>query len=208
MRHPRNLITASRLGSDRNGRTSHAGADSPTISTSGRTRSAVITTRCQRDEGRISPERPDPEVLAGQALRRLRLSRGWSQEEVAKRMQSYSYDFHQTMIAKIEAAQRPLRVRELADFAALYGVQVNDLIYLPSVSLDEIDEEIEDLEAQVANARQMAAAADEDRNRARMALERAEALYHTHVSILEALSGRLSFLRTEREKSGDWQTRE
>jgi hypothetical protein len=123
-------------------------------------------------------------------------------------MQSYGYDFHQTMIAKIEAAQRPLRVRELADFAALYGVQVNDLIYLPSVSLDEIDEEIEDLEAQVANARQMAAAADEDRNRARMALERAEALYHTHVNILEALSGRLSFLRTEREKSGDWQTRE
>jgi transcriptional regulator with XRE-family HTH domain len=83
--------------------------------------------------------RADPEVQAGQALRRLRLARNWSQEEVAVRMTAYGYDFHQTMIAKIEAAQRPLRVRELADFAALYGVEVQDLVYPPSLSLPEID---------------------------------------------------------------------
>ena len=74
---------------------------------------------------------PDPEVQAGRALRRLRRARGWSQEEVAQRMKAYSYDFHQTTVAKIEAAQRPIRVRELADLAALYGVEVHELIYPP-----------------------------------------------------------------------------
>jgi transcriptional regulator with XRE-family HTH domain len=152
--------------------------------------------------------RPDPEVQAGRALRRLRLSHGWSQEEVAKRMQSYGYDFHQTMIAKIEAAQRPLRVRELADFAALYGVQVNDLIYLPSISLDEIDEEIEDLEAQMLRTRERTDAAAEDMHRAHAVLQRSEARYHSLASELAVLSDRLSFLRTEREKFGEWQTRE
>lgn len=84
--------------------------------------------------------RPDPEVQAGRALRRLRLSRGWPQEQVATYMRDSGYDFHQTMIAKIEAAQRPLRVRELADFAALYGVEVHELIYAPNSSLAEVDQ--------------------------------------------------------------------
>ena len=57
-------------------------------------------------------------------------------------MKAYGYDFHQTMIAKIEAAQRPIRVRELADFAALYGVEVHELIYPPAGSLKEADKEI------------------------------------------------------------------
>ena len=89
-----------------------------------------------------SQERPDPEVQAGRALRRLRKARGWSQDEVGRRMKAYGYDFHQTMIAKIEAAQRPLRVRELADFAALYGMEVHELIYPPAGSLREVSREI------------------------------------------------------------------
>src|ERR1700730_8509472 len=105
--------------------------------------------------------RPDPEVQAGRALRRLRLSKGWSQEEVARRMRSYGYDFHQTMIAKIEAAQRPLRVRELVDFAALYGVEVHELIYPSNGSLAEIDLEIGEVERRREAARRMARAAAE-----------------------------------------------
>ena len=91
--------------------------------------------------------RPDPEVQAGRALRRLRPARNWSQEEVAERMTAYGYDFHQTMIAKIESAQRPLRVRELADFAALYGVEMQDLVYPPTGSLSETDQEIAEVTA-------------------------------------------------------------
>jgi hypothetical protein len=86
---------------------------------------ACIVNRVENEPqpGLTGDGRPDPEVQAGRALRRLRTARGWSQEEVARQMKAYGYDFHQTMIATFEAAQRPIRVRELADFAALYGVE-------------------------------------------------------------------------------------
>ena len=78
-------------------------------------------------DGAVSDGLADPEAQVGRALRQLRLARNWSQEEVAVRMTAYGYEFHQTTIAKIEGSQRPLRVRELADFAALYGVEIQDL---------------------------------------------------------------------------------
>jgi hypothetical protein len=43
---------ASDLDCGRNGQTSHAGADSTTIKVKGRTSSAVMRTRDQRDEGK------------------------------------------------------------------------------------------------------------------------------------------------------------
>src|SRR6266567_8315108 len=96
----------------------------------------------ESDAAVVDGLRHDPEAEAGRALRLLRQARDWSQEEVAARMRAYGYDFHQTMIAKIEAAQRPLRVRELADFAALYGIEVHELIYPPAGSLKEVSREI------------------------------------------------------------------
>lgn len=61
-------------------------------------------------------------------------------------MKTFGHELHQTMVAKIESAQRPLRVRELVDFAALYGVNIQDLIYPPpDGSLAEIEEEIAEL---------------------------------------------------------------
>ena len=107
----------------------------------------------------VGDGRPDPEVQAGRALRQLRTARGWSQEEVARRMKAYGYDFHQTMVAKIEAAQRPIRVRELADFAALYGVEVHELIYPPAGSLKEAAKEIAALRGQLQEATARAEAA-------------------------------------------------
>jgi transcriptional regulator with XRE-family HTH domain len=62
------------------------------------------------------------EELAGRELRRLRTAAGWSQEEVARRMDAYGYRAHQTTIAKIESADRPLRLNELADLCDLFGV--------------------------------------------------------------------------------------
>jgi hypothetical protein len=66
---------------------------------------ACTVNRVENDRIAVGARRPDPEVQAGRALRRLRLARGWSQEEVVVRMTAYGYDFHQTMIAKIEAAR-------------------------------------------------------------------------------------------------------
>lgn len=82
----------------------------------------------------------DPEQTAGQRIRQLRTERGWSQEETARRMRSYGYDYHQTTVAKIEAGQRPFRVRELVDFAALFGMPPEHLIQQPAAG--ELEQEI------------------------------------------------------------------
>jgi transcriptional regulator with XRE-family HTH domain len=142
----------------------------------------------------------DPEVQAGRALRQLRLARDWSQEEVAVRMTAYGYDFHQTTIAKIEAARRPLRVRELADFAALYGVEVQDLVYPPSRTLPEIDYEIADLTTRLEKAQADASAAIDQLERARTAMRDAEAAHQASVAEVAALEGRLASLSADREK--------
>jgi transcriptional regulator with XRE-family HTH domain len=145
-------------------------------------------------------ERPDPEVQAGRALRRLRLSRGWSQEEVARRMQAYGYDFHQTMIAKIEAAQRPLRVRELADFAALYGVEVQQLIYPSSSSAEEVAREITEVELRRTLFRQEAKNAAARVSQAKADLADAENQRHSAERELAMLDERVGFLRQEMSK--------
>jgi transcriptional regulator with XRE-family HTH domain len=96
----------------------------------------------------------DPELLAGQELQRLRKARGWSQEEVARRMKAYGYDFNQALISRIELGQRPLRVREMVDFAALFGIQPAALLKpYPEMSLEEIEAEIARLTPQLAELR-------------------------------------------------------
>jgi transcriptional regulator with XRE-family HTH domain len=150
-------------------------------------------------------ERPDPEVQAGRALRRLRLSQGWSQEEVAGFMKAYGYNFHQTMIAKIEAAQRPLRVRELADFAALYGVEVHELLYPPNGSLTDIDQEIAKIEAMGLATERKTREAAMDMHLARNVLTEAEERHRTSSSEAAMLRERLAALLSEREKLARWE---
>lgn len=153
-------------------------------------------------------KRPDPEVQAGIALRRLRTARGWSQEEVARRMKAYGYDFHQTMIAKVESAQRPLRVRELADFAALFGMEVHELIYPPAGSLKEVSREIDTLtdhlkvvDKDVESHRQQVYAAQVAAAEAQEDFRRREG---------EALNmrGRLAYLEALRKKLAEWEPAE
>jgi transcriptional regulator with XRE-family HTH domain len=145
-------------------------------------------------------ERPDPEVQAGRALRRLRLAKGWSQEEVARRMQAYGYDFHQTMIAKIEAAQRPLRVRELADFAALYGADILQLIYPSSDSLEEVTQELREAERRQVMSRQQARVSADRVAKLRDELIAAEADFDSARRELAMLDERVEFLRQETKK--------
>ncbi|HEY7274970.1 MAG TPA: helix-turn-helix transcriptional regulator [Trebonia sp.] len=145
----------------------------------------------------MSVERPDPEAQAGRMLRRLREARGWTQEEVARRMHAYGYDFHQTMIAKIEAAQRPLRVRELADFASLYCVQIQDLIYPPSGSQGAAAEELAELESLWEKAEERVKASMQRLRAAREAVEAAQADYELHRREQAMLEDRLEFIRQE-----------
>lgn len=72
-------------------------------------------------------------------------------------MKAYGYDWHQTLIGRIEGAQRPLRLNEAADLAALYGVPLDRLLIRPQTELD-----ITKLRAQVQ-------ASEEDLSSARVA---------------------------------------
>jgi transcriptional regulator with XRE-family HTH domain len=69
-----------------------------------------------------------PEEIAGRELRRLREARRWPQGEVARRMAGYGYCWHQTQVAKTEAAERPLRLNELAAMCDLFGVTLAGLL--------------------------------------------------------------------------------
>jgi uncharacterized protein (DUF3084 family) len=112
------------------------------------------------------------------------------------------------MIAKIEAAQRPIRVRELADFAALFGVEVNELIYPPAGSLKEADKEISALKAQMQEATERAEAATAAVGKAEADLAAAQEEYRARSGQAAMLSGRLSYLEAQRDKLAEWEASE
>lgn len=86
---------------------------------------------------------PTPEVLAGQELRRLRTVCGWSQEEVARRMADYGYDWHQTTVGRTETATRPLRLNEAVALAALFGIPVTQMIAPMTLEAPDVEAEID-----------------------------------------------------------------
>ena len=69
----------------------------------------------------------DVERLFGARVRELRQARGWTQEELARRLTDAGYSVHQTTIAKLEGATRPTDVAEAAAIAAIFGVSIGTL---------------------------------------------------------------------------------
>jgi chromosome segregation ATPase len=53
-------------------------------------------------------------------------------------MKAYGYDWHQTTVGRIEAAQRPLRLNEAVDLAALFGVSLETLLTRTQRELDVV----------------------------------------------------------------------
>jgi transcriptional regulator with XRE-family HTH domain len=116
---------------------------------------------------------PTPEELAGHELRRLRQVRGWSQEEVARRMAEYGYDWHQTTVGRTETATRPLRLNEAVALAGLFEIPVTRLIAPPNVvDADKLTAQMHATEVRLLEAK---AACADARNRAAMAAEAAKA---------------------------------
>lgn len=110
------------------------------------------------DEPRVTAG-PSPEEAAGRELRRLREARRWSQEEVARRMDRYGYCWHQTMVAKTEAAERPLRLNELAAMCGLFGVTPSGLLTdVPGMTGEALERDpaatLARLEDRIARARE------------------------------------------------------
>lgn len=114
-----------------------------------------------------------PEGLAGEQLKRLRIARGWSQEEVARRMSAFGVDWHQTTVGRTETAQRPLRLNEAFALAALFGVGLVGLTAPPRVDPSALSDE--ELVAKDAELVELIEDLGEQRREAEERMERAAA---------------------------------
>jgi transcriptional regulator with XRE-family HTH domain len=143
---------------------------------------------------------PTPELLAGQELRRLRRARGWSQEEVARRMVAIGHEgWHQTTVGRTETARRPLRLNETVDLAGLFGVPVTQLLAPIPVQLDEVNEVIRLTEETLADTREEAEELHTELAAAAAEHTEAEGKYRKVVSDLEYLEAHLAIMRGLRD---------
>jgi len=103
------------------------------------------------------PMENDWESMIGRRVRRSRKAQGWTQEQLGQRL-----GMHQTSVAKLEAAARPIRVNELAELAVIFGVKPEDLLR-PDTDVAEVA----DAEQAVTDARYRVLLAQRDNNAAR-----------------------------------------
>jgi transcriptional regulator with XRE-family HTH domain len=69
-----------------------------------------------------------PEQVVGANIKAMRTQLGLTQAELAEAMQGLGHSWVQTTVAKTEAADRPLRVNEVADLARILGTRLPDLV--------------------------------------------------------------------------------
>ncbi len=69
-----------------------------------------------------------PEQQTGELVRHHRIAHGLSQQELAAAMTSLGLSWHQTTVAKTEAAERPIRVNELVALARVLDVPASTLV--------------------------------------------------------------------------------
>jgi transcriptional regulator with XRE-family HTH domain len=72
------------------------------------------------------------EERVGANIKACRAKLGLTQAELAEAMQGLGHSWGQTTVAKTEAADRPLRVNEVADLARVLGTQIPHLVTSPS----------------------------------------------------------------------------
>ncbi|TMR87940.1 helix-turn-helix domain-containing protein [Nonomuraea basaltis] len=115
----------------------------------------------------------DAEVVFGLGLRHLRQQRGWTQQELAERLKAQGTSLHQSAVARIEAANRPVRLNEALALARVLEVELPDLL---SSIRGVIDQDIAVMEAQ----------RDDLRDQVMMATESAHAARHEEVKLAQA----------------------
>jgi transcriptional regulator with XRE-family HTH domain len=69
-----------------------------------------------------------PEETVGANIKLLRAQRGLTQAELAEAMRGLGHSWGQTTAAKTEAADRPLRLNEVADLAQVLRVRLPELV--------------------------------------------------------------------------------
>jgi transcriptional regulator with XRE-family HTH domain len=71
---------------------------------------------------------PTPEAMFSDRVFAFRKAMDWSQEELARRMSEFGFSWRQTTVAKVENAQRPLRLNEAAALAAVFDVDLSEML--------------------------------------------------------------------------------
>lgn len=69
------------------------------------------------------------EQAFGAEVRRLRLARGWSQSEVARRMESRGAPIHQQQLTRIETGKRAVRLNEAMVLAQVFDRPLTDMLH-------------------------------------------------------------------------------
>jgi len=107
-----------------------------------------ITPRARRPRPALPPTDflSTPEHRFAAQVRRLRIDKGWSQAELAARLQSTLPAWAQTTVAKTESASRPIRLNEVAALAKVLGVALHELIDAPqNVAILQAQAKVESL---------------------------------------------------------------
>lgn len=68
------------------------------------------------------------ECVLANSVRQLRQERGWTQEQLAHELRMAGYDYRQMTISRLETAQRPTSVGELAALSLIFLVPFERLI--------------------------------------------------------------------------------
>ena len=82
----------------------------------------------------------DLEAAVAKNVRRLRESRGVSQQQLGSDLSRNGFGMHQVTIAQLEAGAKPLRLNEVAAIAAYFDVPVESLWQQGSGTLNGIDD--------------------------------------------------------------------
>ncbi len=95
------------------------------------------------------------EKVIAEKVRQLRTERGWSQDDLARRMEELGWPMHQTTVAKLEAAKRPIRAAEVYALAMAFGLPMQALWYLPLPGepwpLERMREEFQKVDERIAS---------------------------------------------------------
>jgi transcriptional regulator with XRE-family HTH domain len=115
------------------------------------------------------------EQVVGAQVRRFRVAKGMSQDQLAAGMTARGMPMSQPTATKIESASRPIRVNELPVLAAVLGVEVGELLPESSGLHDpvRVAEEIETAQ-RLAEAMEAAQAAQRRYDIAEAARDEAE----------------------------------
>lgn len=77
---------------------------------------------------RKTPNNLDIRNLLGPGVRRAREAKGWSQDDLARRLQLGGWDVDRTLIARIELQTRCITDMELLTLAKTLGVKLDSFI--------------------------------------------------------------------------------